>query len=558
MIQRASGLLTYNPNNPVMVNGPQQYDDTKVGPSFTLPAKPDQYWHWYEGIDSSLDPDGAGANLYNAICFLVSPDGHKFPKIGRLLSPLASPNWENSEVCPNSIVFNPVTRRHHLYYHGGNNSPAGERMIGLFLSDVDDDLSDGGNWTRYVSNPVIGAGGAGTWWEGFISDVRVTRLRSGKWLMYGCGRSGTGVGTIGMFDSDDGITWVDQGIVVNNSALAWENGNIDACGVVYEETTAGQIFHMWYLPRNTSNAVSIGYAWSYDGYRWFKNPTKLPVATGVNVSDVIEAYSDKFARKYRILGGYFDFSGPAIRGKAELWLPRPGEFSTPDRTLTDDLNRANDTAPPPGASWIAPSGQANGLHLIGNALAHPGNATYRAGNAWGTQLAAAGQGSGCWVKIGGSSNTGFSGFTIWIVHQNPATVPTFTAANGWFLEFGVDPTNIVYASLAPIGTAGQWVVNLIRTDWFQTGDIIGVVFDGLTINIEHIRGNRKRILLSRLYTDPRDDTGTAWDIPFPPALIGQPYWIAIDMMGGNEQVWRLDEVYHGVSPATALTSHGRA
>lgn len=49
MINRAEGALTYNPDSPIMVNGPEQYDDVKIGPSFTRVDTPNKYLHWFHG-----------------------------------------------------------------------------------------------------------------------------------------------------------------------------------------------------------------------------------------------------------------------------------------------------------------------------------------------------------------------------------------------------------------------------------------------------------------------------------------------------------------------------
>lgn len=162
-----------------------------------------------------------------------------------------------------------------------------------------------------------------------------------------------------------------------------------------------------------------------------------------------------------------------------------------------------------------------------------------------------------WVKLGLVGATDFSGFSLWIVHANPVGTDVFTIGNGWFVEISSQPGGLVHFSVTPsAGGGGEWAMDVDRATWCQVGDLIGFVFDGDTVNMEHVRGSVKRTILSRLRTDVADDTGVAFPNPFPAGKIAQPYWIALDVMAN--QGWRIDEVYHGITPTPVPpTFHGR-
>ena len=565
MLTRASTALTRGATQPtpLLRNGPEQFDDIKIGPSFTKIIRSRDYRMWYEAIDSSLDPDGASPNLYNAIAYALSQDGITWAKQGRLIAPLALGTWENSEICPNAIVWNPVTSKWHLYYHGGNNDPANNRAIGLMTSDT---LHNGGiPWTREAGNPILTKGAGGAWDNGFVSDSRVF-LVNGTWYMFYCGRGsvvGAG-GRIGLATSSDGITWTKVGVAEIfgvGGAGQWDEKSIDSCAVVPEIRGSEVLWHMWYIGRNNSNVDGIGYAWTYGRpdnfwYRGYSNPV-LSDATDDDPTDVVEAYYDASVDRFRVYYGQYDLVGQTLRGKGEAYIARPAAYVTPALALLDNANRANDTSPPPGASWAATVSYTNGLHLVSNALMHDGSGNYRGGNHWAVQLAAAGQGSGAGFKLQNNvAGNLFAGMTFWICYNNPATTSPFTLDNGWFIEVANQDATISYISVAPINVAGEWRRNLVRADWFQAGDVFSFLWDGENFLAEHIRGSVKTTVLSRRRTDPRDDTGTAWSTPFPTSLIGQPYWIHVDAMGSQD--YKLDEIYYAVTPPVIPTFHGRA
>lgn len=322
--------------NPIVRNGgaggtSRQIDDIKVGPGICLWFGGTDYRMWREGIDSSLDPDGAGPNLYNAVVYDTSNDGTNWTTVGRVQSPAASPSWENSENCPNDIIWDPLLSVWRQLYHGGNSSPSDGRKIGFSESP---DLTGGGTWTKSGANPILGPGASGAWDDGFISDLKIIKLGgglepaifSGVMAAIYIGRAaGGGPGKVGLaWSSDYGQTWSkdpNNPILTNGAGGQWDETEIMAACLIYESG----VFRGWYVGRSSgSNVNGLGYVWGTRLDQLQKSPLNpiLSDGTPTSFSDSINVYRD--AKRLRIQHGTYDFgTSPPIRGKAEAF-ERPG------------------------------------------------------------------------------------------------------------------------------------------------------------------------------------------------------------------------------------------
>jgi predicted GH43/DUF377 family glycosyl hydrolase len=133
----------------------------------------------------------------------------------------------------------------YLYYEGGGKS---SRKIGLATS------SDGINWTKYGSDPVLREGNPGDWDELFVTDADVLKVGS-TWYMYYSGLDGPRE-RLGLATSTDGINWTKY----ENNPILEAEGNIWQPSVL----KVGDTWYMWYGTHNHE----INLATSSDGMNW--------------------------------------------------------------------------------------------------------------------------------------------------------------------------------------------------------------------------------------------------------------------------------------------------
>ena len=122
-------------------------------------------------------------------------------------------------------------------------------------------------WLKYVNNPVMGCGSAGTWDRGqnlFPGSV----IQDGAGLkMYYTGMDGTSM-RIGLATSLDGIIWTKHAsnpLIGLGTSGSWESSHVYGPCVMKD----GSVYKMWYIGTNGSNN-RIGYATSTDGISWTK------------------------------------------------------------------------------------------------------------------------------------------------------------------------------------------------------------------------------------------------------------------------------------------------
>lgn len=133
--------------------------------------------------------------------------------------------------------------------------------------------NDGITWVRPVSQPVLNCGLAGFWDAASITPGPVIKV-GGTYRMYYSGRAQmSGLTSIGLATSIDGINWVKNPNPVLVSKENWE-GSIDAGDIVKINST----YYMYYSGIN-GGIYKIGIATSPDGITW----TRLfitPILTG--------------------------------------------------------------------------------------------------------------------------------------------------------------------------------------------------------------------------------------------------------------------------------------
>jgi hypothetical protein len=93
-------------------------------------------------------------------------------------------------------------------YYFGRPSAAGTIQVGLAKS------VDGGYvWARYSGNPIISPSGiAGSWRQSHVGQAStVKRASDGLRMMMAAGITAAGMGSLGVFTSNDGLAWTDGG-----------------------------------------------------------------------------------------------------------------------------------------------------------------------------------------------------------------------------------------------------------------------------------------------------------------------------------------------------------
>jgi hypothetical protein len=377
------GLLARGAYNPILRNGPEQYDDLKVGPGCALWLGDDDYRMWYEGIDTSLDPGAPGGDLYNSACYATSVDGTSWTKQGRVFAPNAA-GWENSELCPTSIIWDSVNSRWVMFYHGGNNT--GPRAIGMAYSS---DLVGGGTWTREAANPVMQRDVSLAYEANFIADAKVVVVSPYEWWCYYVARDASNKGSVVLrISRDQGLTWTRVGqVLVKGTGGQWDDDEIMAFCPWYE----GGVWQGWYVGVNTGVVSQIGFASSLDGIAWTRgsaNPV-LGDVTDDNASDSVHVYRD--ANDLRLQYGLYDLVGDTLRGKGEAFVRRGARWL--DGTISNRLDLAVEadfdferTTPFTVAAWIFLIKTAGGI-IIGKQLNGSGFTGWNLGLSSGGQLA---------------------------------------------------------------------------------------------------------------------------------------------------------------------------
>lgn len=211
----------------------------------------------------------------------------------------------------------------------------------------------------------------------------------------------------------------------------------------------------------------------------------------------------------------------------------------PPTGLIDDVNRADDSSPPPGASWADMAGRTagEGLVVLGNALTRLSTGSFRQGDAWTPTLRGQLVGKVDLSAVATSAGTN-PGFQVFLGYESLATQAP-RLGRGWGFEVIQTSASTVDFNVYPFGSAGgAW----IASDTPAVNDSYEFRFDGTFVTVTRIRSGVATELLRRAYFTKPDDQaafGTAFDTSF----TGSPYFVAIDMVG--DQQYRITNVYAG-------------
>jgi predicted GH43/DUF377 family glycosyl hydrolase len=220
-----------------------------------------KYHMWYQGT---------GLNFYNgnryALGYAESGDGKAWAKSAAnpVLRSGESGTWDDLYRGQVAVIYDGGLYK--MWYSGGRSS--GAWQVGYATS------ANGLDWTIHAGNPVLPAGGPGSWDE--QDSVGPTVIKDGdtyKMWYYGCNADYT-VCSIGYATSLDGIVWTK--FAGNPVLRQGTTGEWDASGLGWPRVIKnGATYEMWY--RSDSK---IGRATSSNGTDWTKYAGNPVLSTG--------------------------------------------------------------------------------------------------------------------------------------------------------------------------------------------------------------------------------------------------------------------------------------
>jgi hypothetical protein len=162
---------------------------------------------WYDATESPL-------NIKWTLGYATSVDGETWTKYGKILDVGGVGEWDEGH------LHHPVCLKHngiyYLYYSGAP-KPYGHfvKNIGLATS------TDGINWTKHPSNPIISIGQPGSWEDWYVRPSLPIYIY-GTWYMWYYGDNTGLVMQCGLATSKDLITWTKSPLnpVITNTSGA--------------------------------------------------------------------------------------------------------------------------------------------------------------------------------------------------------------------------------------------------------------------------------------------------------------------------------------------------
>ena len=239
---------------------------------------------WYDG--RALSFYGWGFSMGYA----ESPDGKTWTKhpSNPVLEPGESGHWDSAYRGQAAVIKDGSTYK--MWYSGGPSS--GSWQVGYATSN------NGLDWSVHAGNPVLHAGGPGSWDE--MECDGPTVIKDGatyKMWYFGCDADYL-VCSIGYATSPDGVNWTKHpgNPVLQATAGSWDKSGLSQPRVIKD----GATYLMWYY-----SDYRLGLATSPDGINWTKhgNPVLEQSWSGAGVLGAASVLLDGSTYKMWFRGG---------------------------------------------------------------------------------------------------------------------------------------------------------------------------------------------------------------------------------------------------------------
>ena len=218
------------------------------------------YKMWYMGWDTS--------DTWWRIGYATSADGINWTKYSDnpVLDVGPSGSWDAGSVYKPSVIKDGGVYK--MWYHGYSDMS----RIGYATS------TDGINWTKHPNNPVLDLGSSGAWDYHGVGEPTV--IKDGTlYKMWYAGYDGWWW-RIGYATSSDGINWTkhpSNPVLKEGAQGSWEEGHVGTPSVIKD----GSTYHMLYGSKDSSDISRIGYATSSDGIQWTKSSNNPQLNPGL-------------------------------------------------------------------------------------------------------------------------------------------------------------------------------------------------------------------------------------------------------------------------------------
>lgn len=245
---------------------------------------------YYRANDTTLSSTGY------AIGLATSLDGYAFKKYNNnpVLDVGAAGQWDDDAIARASVLWE--NNQFVMWYQGRDITPSVVNAIGVATS------SDGTNWTKYGSNPVLSPSSPTAWDDDYVLSPAVLRQggdENNDLIMFFQGYSDSVPGNqIGTATGTDYYTWSKSGsnpTIPLGSGGAWDDYLVGRPTAVYQ----GGEYKMWYYGRGAaegqpSSDNRIGYATSSDGVTITKYASNPVLTAGQAWEDADVGLSDPF------------------------------------------------------------------------------------------------------------------------------------------------------------------------------------------------------------------------------------------------------------------------
>lgn len=336
-------------NNPILnVGDPGTWESNIAGITSVI-YHDGIYKAWYAGID---DKD------IGRIGYATSSDGIVWDKYedNPVLVPGNQGEWDESNADHACVLL--IDSTYKMWYMGEDESSA---RIGYATS------TDGINWEKYIGNPVLDLGVAGTWDENEVMHPSVVYDGITYHMWYN--GYGQDVQRTGYATSSDGVTWTKYSgnpVLTVGNPVSWDDYMLALMGVIYKDDE----YKMWYTGGDGTDGDAkyfrIGYATSPDGITWLKyqNNPVLDIgevgawdSLGVVTSSVMFDTTDEIYKMwYGGLDGLYGRTGYAtsdpvlnINNEMDMIIPNHFELNqnypnpfNPSTTITYTISKSKD------------------------------------------------------------------------------------------------------------------------------------------------------------------------------------------------------------------------